>query len=234
MSNTLRSLDAEWRRLARSPRARRALSRWATTYPALDGLADLEQVLERRRDPAQASTVLSALAALAANDELAARTLLQALLPGLVRIAFNAAADDGSAIEEMVSLAWERIRTYPTGRPGSVVGNILLDVKKRYRQHRRIEAPRTTLLPESRVLPPADADLVLSAEDEVMRRVAFVELLQRQRKLVGDVNARAIVRTRLVGMSLAEVAAEENLSVNALTFRRWWAERRLSEFPLAS
>jgi hypothetical protein len=41
----------------------------------------------------------------------------------------------------MVSLAWERIRTYPTTRHGSVAGNVLLDVRKRYRAHRVIDAP---------------------------------------------------------------------------------------------
>jgi hypothetical protein len=42
MSHTLRSLDAEWRRLTRTSRARRALERWSIAYPALRGLADLD------------------------------------------------------------------------------------------------------------------------------------------------------------------------------------------------
>ena len=35
MSHTLRSLDAEWRRLTRTSRARRALEQWSIAYPAL-------------------------------------------------------------------------------------------------------------------------------------------------------------------------------------------------------
>ena len=42
MSHTLMSLDAEWRRLARASRARRALKQWSIAHPALRGLADLD------------------------------------------------------------------------------------------------------------------------------------------------------------------------------------------------
>jgi hypothetical protein len=87
MSHTLMSLDAEWRRLTRTSRARRALKQWSIAHPALRGLADLDGLLERRRDDQAAPAVLRALAVLAPGDDLAARTLLQALLPGLVRLA---------------------------------------------------------------------------------------------------------------------------------------------------
>ena len=50
MSHTLMSLDAEWRRLARASRARRALKQWSIAHPALRGMADLDRLLERRRD----------------------------------------------------------------------------------------------------------------------------------------------------------------------------------------
>ncbi len=116
MSHTLMSLDAEWRQLARSGRARRALRQWSIAHPVLRGLPDLDGLLERRRDDHAAPAILRALAVLAPGDDLAARTLLQALLPGLVRLAGIAGYDDPAAIEELVSLAWERIRTL-SGRP---------------------------------------------------------------------------------------------------------------------
>jgi hypothetical protein len=87
MSHTLMSLDAEWRRPVRTSRARRALERWSIAHPGLRGLADLDGLFERRRDEGAAPAVLRALAVLAPGDDLAARTLLQALLPGLVRLA---------------------------------------------------------------------------------------------------------------------------------------------------
>jgi hypothetical protein len=96
--------------------ARRALRQRSIAHPVLRGLPDLDGLLERRRDDHAASAILRALAVLAPGDDLAARTLLQALLPGLVRLAGIAGYDDPAAIEELVSPAWERIHTYPAGR----------------------------------------------------------------------------------------------------------------------
>jgi hypothetical protein len=50
MSHTLMSLAAEWRRLTRTSRACRALKQWSIAHPALRGLAELDGLLERRRD----------------------------------------------------------------------------------------------------------------------------------------------------------------------------------------
>jgi hypothetical protein len=58
MSHTLMSLDAGWRQLARSGRARRALRQWSIAHPVLRGLPDLGGLLERRRDDHAASAVL--------------------------------------------------------------------------------------------------------------------------------------------------------------------------------
>jgi class 3 adenylate cyclase len=131
--------------------------------PPPRGLADLDELLERRRDDQAAPAVLRALAVLAPADDLAARTLLQALLPGLVRLAGMVGYGDPAAIEEMVSLAWERIRTYPAGRRGSVAANVLFDATaptaastrpdrptpRRSRRRRRPARPRTRPWPGS-------------------------------------------------------------------------------------
>jgi hypothetical protein len=230
MSRILMSLDAEWRRLARSPRARRALRRWALDDPALNELRDLDQLLERRRNPDAAHAVLTALAALAPTDDLAARTLLQALLPGLVRLAGTAAYDDPTAIDEMVSLAWERIRTYPPQRAGSVAANVLFDVRKRYRAHRAIDTPRRhsdELIELHRV--------VRSPEDEAVARVCFQQLMsaQKRHRVLGEGAFRLVLRTRLAGEPLADVARQEGVPRDALAKRRWRAECRLRQLPLA-
>ena len=142
MNRTLTELDREWRELCRSASSRLALQRWAYAEPALAGILTLEAVLVERKDDAEAApAILAALARLAASDDLAARTLLQALMPGLVKMAATSCSDDPAALDELVSLAWERIRTYPTSRPGPVAANVLMDVRKRYREHRTIEAP---------------------------------------------------------------------------------------------
>jgi hypothetical protein len=228
MATTLEELDREWSELATSPRARRALIRWANDHPALAGLRDLDELLANRRDNTRAPALLGALAALAPNDELAARTLLQALVPGLARLSSLTGNDDPAAIDEMVSLGWERIRTYPTTRRGSVAGNVLLDVRKRYRKHRLIEVPASLELTGD---PEDDA---CTPEDEVLGRLLIEELEAAERE--GVVSApvlRLILRTRLGGESLGEVATELQVAPHVLCQRRWRAEQRLRKLPLA-
>ena len=225
----LAGLDAEWSRLSDSSDARTAVWRWGLTQPALGGLANLDDVLARRRDPAEAPAVLAALAALAPTDLLAARTLLQALVPGLLRLAATAGYDDPSAMAEMLSLAWERIRIYPSTRPGSVAGNVLLDVRKDYRRHRDLDAPRSLEFVDVRT---RDGS-VPSAEDEVVDRMAFADLVAAHRKAVGERGHRAIVRTAVDGLSLAEVAAEENVCSHTIAQRRFDARARFRKMALA-
>ena len=218
MAQILQQLDGEWSELATSPRARRALIRWANSNPDLAGNRDLNDVLAARRDPERSGPVLKALAVLAPDDEVATRTLLQAMLPGLVRLAVVAGNDDPAAIDEVISLGWERIRTYPGHRPGSVAANVILDVRKRYRRHRRFEAPDSAEL----------------TEDEVLGRLLVDELVAAQRDGVMTVPVlETIIRTRLNGEPLADLAAEQSISPQLLCHRRWRAEVRLRDLPLA-
>jgi hypothetical protein len=229
--SVLIALDSEWRTLSTGRCARRTLIRWSRSHPALTGLADFAALLERRRDPVVANDVLAALAALAPDDELAARVLLQAMIPGLVRLAQTAGWDDPSAIDELVSLAWERIRTYPMSRNGSVAANVLWDCRKRYRRHRLIEAPRSIPLDDADVVEPT-GDVV---EQAVIGRVVLDELCAARRDgVISDGALELIVRTRLDGESLGELAAERAVTVHRLAQRRWRAERRLRELPWAS
>jgi DNA-directed RNA polymerase specialized sigma24 family protein len=230
MSYVLANLDSEWRHVARCGAGRRALQRWAQAHPALGGAGDLGGLLEQRRASSAGSAILAALAQLAPGDELAARTLLQALLPGLVRLARTTAADDPDAIDEMVSLAWERIRTYPADRPGPVAANVVLDVRKRYRRYRRRAAIRSVDLA---TVAGASRWAGRAAEDEALDRLGTQEWLVRQRALVGERCYRAVVRTGVLGVSLAEHAAEEDTTVNIIYQRRWRAMQRMRPLPLA-
>lgn len=229
MTTTIaRELDREWARLTASAPAGEALARWRTECAELAGVEDLDGVLARRTDPDAAPAVLAALARWAPGDAVAARTLLQALLPGLVRLAATTGYDDPVALDELVSLAWERIRTYPPSRRGSVPANVLWDVRKRYRRHREVEAPRST------ALDPGDRHLEHepSAEAVVLGRLGYRQVVERlaaaQRDgVISTRSLRLVVRTRLAGDPLDEVASEERVNVHALTQRRWRAEQRL-------
>jgi hypothetical protein len=222
MNPTLTELDREWRGISTSTASTEALRRWSRTEPVLDGSHSLAAVLDERRDDSAAPMILAALARLAVSDQLAARTLLQALLPGIVTMASTGCSDDPAAVDELVSLAWERIRTYPASRLGSVAANILLDVRKRYREHRLIEAPDCS----GDDMPPAGVEA--SAEDVVLGRSTIGEVLAAHRDGVIDMAAlRLILRTRVDGVSLELAAQEQRATVRQANCIRWRAERRL-------
>lgn len=243
MGRTLDELDREWRRLARDPQARRTLIRWVNTHAELGGIAALDDLLAARLDPDRAEPVLKVLAKLAPADHLAARVLLQAMLPGLIRLGITAGYDDPRALDELVALAWERIRTFPPGRD-SVAPNILMDVKKRYRRHREIDAPTKGMA--IRLEDTADSDdseewdreelagNVPPPEDIVLEHLLLEALLSAQRTgLVSGVDLGTIIRTRVGGERLADVAMEQGLNPASLRHRRWRAERLLRTLPIA-
>ncbi|MGH9117138.1 MAG: hypothetical protein ACRD0A_04455 [Acidimicrobiales bacterium] len=135
-------LNTEWVCVNRSREARAALARWSGS-PALAGAASLDEVLARRagRDPAGADVVLRALAARCEHDQIAQRTLLQALVPGLVHLAGRVEHGGEDVAGELVSLAWCRLATGGYHRrPGPVAANVLLDVRKYYVRQRRSRA----------------------------------------------------------------------------------------------
>jgi DNA-directed RNA polymerase specialized sigma24 family protein len=119
--NLIQALQDEWDAVADSPSYRAAMRRWQDTESALAGFSSpVEVVLWCRThpEPREANQPVAALLRLA-GDPVAARTLLQVLLPGLnVRIGRAAAKDarcrrSGGVLEELaqdvVAAAWERI-----------------------------------------------------------------------------------------------------------------------------
>jgi hypothetical protein len=223
MNRTLAALDREWGELNRSPATVEVLDRWRRAEPALAGLPTLAAILEERRSDAEAApAILAALARLAADDHLAARCLLQALVPGMVRMASTIYADDPLAFDELVSLGWERIRTYPTSRPGSVAANVLWDVRKRYREHRAIEDP------ESPGQEPRREQATPSAEEVVLARGAIDDVVVAHRHgVISGVALSLILRTRVDEVSLDVAAREQQANAKQANCIRWRAERRL-------
>ncbi|MDZ7676726.1 MAG: hypothetical protein U5K30_16875 [Acidimicrobiales bacterium] len=160
----LGDLDAEWRDFVHGPAAAEAVERWRRNDPVLAELETVEDVLTLRRDEARADLVLRALVDRAPTDPVAARVVLQSILPGLVRIACWYADDDPEAAAgEVMAIAWERICAYPAHRAGEVAPNLLLDVRKQMRLDRE---PLGTSAP----VPP-----LRSAEEVVLEGLLFEE-----------------------------------------------------------
>jgi hypothetical protein len=223
MAQILRSLNEEWSVIADSPAARRALMRWSTAYPILVPAANLDDVIALGYRP-DGPEVRRALALLAPTDRLAARTLLQGLLGGLCNLA-RRIGRDADAVDDVVGLAWERIRTYPTERPGSVSGNVLLDVRKRYCRAHDTTTRRGVV---------ECAPFEPSAEDTAVSRASFEELVAASKRSgVSSAALETIIRSRVIGESMTDLAAEQQIPLKVLWHRRWRAEARLRDLPLA-
>jgi hypothetical protein len=227
MARTTRALDQEWLHdYAHSDRGITALRRWAKTEPPLQNLDDLDGLLEARTDPDQAQQILAALARHAPCDQVAARTLLQAMLPGLVVLAMRTFRQDRQAFEHVVALAWLRICNYPPTRAGSVAGNVILDVRKDYVAQRKAAAPELEVLRAD----PASSESAPSAEDTVLANMIFDELADAAER--GVIDARdldVVIRTRIGQATLHEVGADHGTTGRYAKCIRWRAEQRLRD-----
>lgn len=220
-----RNLNDEWSAMATGRSGRRAVRRWALDHPVLESADTLGDVLDLGRGCDVGPEVRRALVALAATDDLAARTLLQGLLGGLCNMA-RAIGRDRDALDEIVSLAWERIRTYPQHRTGSVSGNVIMDVRKRY----MLLHTGPEIVMERAGHTVRDA----SAEDRALG-ASFVDDLAQAGAVAGVSNTvlSTIVRSRVEGESMADLAEEQQVSLKVLWHRRWRGEARLRALPLA-
>ena len=220
----LGDLDTEWRDLINSPAAVDALKRWRRNDPLLADLETVEDVLALRRDDARADVVLRALVDRAPTDAVAARVVLQSILPGLVRIAcWYADNDPEAAAGEVMAIAWERICSYPAHRNGQVAPNLLLDVRKQMRLDRE---PLGTFA----LAPP-----VRSAEDVVVEVLLFEELRAAELARVGAAESfDLVVASRVDGHRIVDIAAARNERPHAVIMRRKRAEERLRQHLAAA
>lgn len=230
------ALDREWAALVRSPDAAAALRRWS---PAPELAApDLDTLVAAiwRASKRDADRACSQLAGRAPSDTIAARVLMQVLRPGLRnlgrRLALGGSFDDVD--QELLSLAWERIRTYRVDRrPTAIAANILLDVRKAY--IRAVVEPTGKLvsldgLPDTRwpVAPSAEHEAI-DAHMPSLRR-AHARLAEAvDAGAINPVSAGVVWRTRVQQHDDADVAAELGVGVRTLQRRRQRAERELAK-----
>jgi hypothetical protein len=222
MSSVFELLDAEWVRLGASRGAGRRLRHVRGLAGNATSLADVERYV-RSAAPEDADGVLLALVALAIeDDELAARVLLQLLLPGTRNLARRwwALGDHDERAAAAVGAVYGRIRTYPLERrPGRVAANILMDAARDLRR----AVPRVVATPSA---DPATAQLI----DEPTH--AGLELAEVLIDAVADglleaQDAQLIARSRIAGHRVADIARHHHLGTRALWDRRQRAEAKL-------
>ena len=223
------ALEREWDALASGALTQR-LRQWAEQEPALAPFATAQLLLRSlRRLRGQhdlENAILAALLRQARTDPLAARIVLQALLPGLKGLAGRLLLEVGER-EELWSLllarAWEEIRTYPLEqRPRRIAANLLLDTA---------HATLAELADErARRAQPCDATTATTPAAREMEEVEVVLARAVRAGALSREEARLILRTRIEGVPLARLADTAGTGYDALRIRRQRAERRLRLF----
>ena len=234
--NPFRALTREWATLGASAPARRELRRWCEVEPSLAGFDSPAEVVsrcEQRGDAHSANALLGALLRLA-GEELAARAVLQAVLPSLAARAWrrrwdgaaNGAGvwDDVEELDvEMVTLTIERIRELAGTSPEWPSQAIVEVAYARLRWAAQVARRRrldTVPLDSFHDVAVAETD---GTDDDfggmLLDAVASGGLRRR--------DAALIYATRVLGFSPAELADHERRDVRAVRSQRARAERTL-------
>lgn len=197
-------LNHEWARLVGRHRGQLP---WGG---ALAGHRDLAELLAAIRD--RPDRLLGALLhESAAGDLLAARTVLQAMLGKVVRLA-QACPDAGT--HEFVAALWCRIRTYPLSRrPTSIAANLALDTRKDVL--RQLSADRAALRPTAGQLPSGAPDQGDLGHDDARWVVAVAE----EQGLIDPVTATVLRAVYLDGANSRVAAARLGTSPGMIRYR---------------
>jgi hypothetical protein len=219
-------LDREWERLCRDRGAARRLANVCERAGGARGLAELERYV-RTAGPAEADAVLLALVTrtVDGSDDLAARVLLQLLLPGTRNLARRwwALGEHDERAAAAVAAVYQRIRVYPLARrPGRIAANVLLDAA---RDLRRAVPGEAAALADDR-----DGPAVVPSEASPTH--AALELAGVLADAVDDGvldlrDAQLIAQSRIGGERVADLAACHRVGSRTLWDRRQRAERRL-------
>jgi hypothetical protein len=234
-TNPFRALTCEWATVGASAPARRALRHWAETEPALACFASPADVVtrcQRRGDARSSNALLGALLRLA-EDDLARRAVLQAVLPSLAARAWRRRWDAANGVElwddvaeldvEMITVTLERIAEL-AGTSPEWPSQAIVDVAyERLRwaalvaRRRRLDTVALESFHDAAVAEPD------RTEDEfgsvLLDAVASGGLRRR--------DAALIYASRVLGFSPAELAEHQRRDVRAVRSQRARAERTL-------
>jgi hypothetical protein len=204
------------------------LERWRAHCPALvdapiSAPCQLKAWL-RRLPTEEADAVLRGLVAAAQErDPAALLAVVACLAPGIRALARRAHV----TVEEAVSEVALRVLDYPYVRRRAVAAGLLLDARNRlHRLHQRQQ--KTCPLDEGLVRSPAETGDPEAARSPVHRVVQLVCQAHRQ-GLLDRTDTELILRTRVAGHRIAQLAAGFGLTPSAAYQRRSRAEARLAQ-----
>lgn len=222
--HTLLQLQLDWNRLARSPRALATAGSWHLPLPRLRSLDDLLAALGHAQVGRAANAddaLLGRLVVLAREHPLAARVVLQRLLPGVGAIArrWNRGRGDLATVtDDLVATAWTVVRTYPVeDRPTYVVAGLLRTIE--YQACRRPLRQRPAPTPVDHAVLDGTVGLTWGRSPshgadggdplepaDALEEICRLVLEARRRGL--DDHDLVLVRRLVAGATTAEIAAE--------------------------
>ena len=217
----VKQLVAEWAALATKPSVLRHINDWGLPGSPI---TRLDQVLERcgfghEADYAEGDRCLAQVIARAGHDELAARIVLQRILPPLIAIAARRGRIVKGGFNEAFSTtlghAWILIRTYPLDRrPAKIASNLVRDAEYHaFVREARLKRVAECSLTE-RVITTQPTATEASQTDELHDVLDGSRALTRQQK--------DVVRRCAEGDSFDDIA--KDYGVTARTIRGWRRE----------
>jgi DNA-binding CsgD family transcriptional regulator len=217
-------LTREWQALTSRPEVLHRAATWDLGVPfeSLDDLVAATGFRSERTSPAvvdgaESNAVLGRLLLVARRDDVAARVVLQRMLPGIVTAARRWArrCEGADPVAELLAAAWPVIRTYPVERrPQHLAAQLLRDT-----EYHAFIRPRRRATPED-LVPAATFDRDRFGTDPERRvvdaRAELDELVAVARTSVLTDRDLRLLGLLLAGRSTPEVAAAMATSVRTV------------------
>jgi RNA polymerase sigma factor (sigma-70 family) len=226
LRSTRTRLGHEWRRLNFRPSSVRIASAWQITSGPPSCLDDVLTAVGAGGDSSPAADLrLRRLVAIARTDDLAARVVIERILPGLLKLTSKYRRSTDS-FEELLAAAWIAVRTYnPERSPSNIAVALLSDAeyaayRRRMRRREHIEPP--TPLPEQ-----------LAAVDERHAADELAALLDDAEAAGMRADDVDLVRRLAAETSTEELAHQLHVTSRTIRNRRGRAVAALRELALS-
>jgi hypothetical protein len=235
------SLQREWRRTSSRPLMRARVRAWTGAEPALEGCASADEIAhlvvwQGRQPSARGRRALAALLR-QAGDPLAARTLLQALLPRIeaekvLRPQYGHGISEGwqppeDTVADLVAECFAAVKRHAGEDRDDVARLVLQEATRKLRTARQAQRRyhnRTELLmPDHSIR--ASAELSVARSGAEWLAAALTEAVRARR--LSKTEARLVYATRVKGLRASEVGRRTGLRPKAVYHALARAERTL-------
>lgn len=225
-------LDREWAQLGRRREVLGRVRSWQLTDRPFASLDEFLALTGHHSAPtAEADGLLASLVAVAADDPLACRIVLQRILPGLLAIVRSEQQRDPrvDAFDLLVGEAWISVAQYRVGtRPTEIAARLISDARHRaftcHRRHRVVEE----------VVTPRESMLDVIDEPRTAPFDELVGVMSEARRRGLDDESVVTIREFLSRGSSREVAGAQSRTDRAIRYRHRRAVTRVRRLVVAA